>query len=83
MIVKNVVATAAGGGAVFEVESEVELAESEVELAVSEELAVQKDFEGEIEYEAVELMIFAAAAVQPVSIPPVSPTTCQIPPSNW
>ena len=42
MIVKNVVATAAGGGAVFEVESEIE-------LAVSEELAVQKDFEGEIE----------------------------------
>ena len=76
MIVKNFVATAAGGGAVFEVESEVE-------LAVSEELAVQKDFEGEIEYEAVELMVFAAAAVQPVSIPPVSPTTCQIPPSNW
>lgn len=71
MMVKNFVATAAGG-AVFGVDFVVE-------VAASEELAGQTDFEGETGGEAVEVAVFAvavAAAVQITSTPLASPTAC-------
>lgn len=69
MMVKNFVATAAGG-AVFGVDFVVE-------VAASEELAGQTDFEGETGGEAVEVAVFAVAvAVQITSTPLASPTTC-------
>lgn len=69
MMVKNFVATAAGG-AVFGVDFVVE-------VAASAELAGQTDFEGETGGEAVEVAVFAvAAAVQITSTPLASPTAC-------
>lgn len=66
MMVKNFVATAAGG-AVFGVDFVVE-------VAASAELAGQTDFEGETGGEAVEVAVFAvAAAVQITSTPLASP----------